>query len=158
MPSKKPVMAVTGLSLFGHFKTVYVDTTEESLGAEKMLEILENEFLPLMNRFPSPRSVITLDGSQAHPRQRIKTLCDRFGVKVLYVPHYSPDYHPIELLFNAARSVMKRNYAYNMDAAHDIVHYFSLSLDKAFTPEQACNAFVHCGIPVSPAERAWALA
>lgn len=77
--------------------------------------------------------------------------CAAKGVIALYLPPYSFDFNPIELIFNIAKMKMQRIY-------HDlkIHHIFSECISTCITPNQACNIFEHCFIPVTAAERAWA--
>ena len=37
-----------------------------------------------------------MDNATFHPRKKLKNLCRRHGIKLLYLPAYSPDYSPIE--------------------------------------------------------------
>ncbi len=40
--------------------------------------------------------VLVLDNLAAHYDKRVVPLCAAFGVRVLYLPPYSPDFNPIE--------------------------------------------------------------
>jgi transposase len=37
-----------------------------------------------------------MDNASFHPRKKLKNLCRRHGIKLLFLPAYSPDYNPIE--------------------------------------------------------------
>lgn len=38
----------------------------------------------------------TMDNATFHPPKKLKNLCRRHGMKLLFLPAYSPDYSPIE--------------------------------------------------------------
>jgi putative transposase len=37
-----------------------------------------------------------MDNASFHPPEKLKNLCRRHGIKLLFLPAYSPDYTPIE--------------------------------------------------------------
>jgi transposase len=37
-----------------------------------------------------------MDNASFHPRKKLTNLCRRHGIKLLFLPAYSPDYNPIE--------------------------------------------------------------
>jgi hypothetical protein len=37
-----------------------------------------------------------MDNASFHPPKKLKNLCRRHGIKLLFLPAYSPDYNPIE--------------------------------------------------------------
>lgn len=48
-----------------------------------------------MNSFPGPYSVLVLDNASIHKGQRLRNLCENKGVRLEYLPPYSPDYNPV---------------------------------------------------------------
>ncbi|XP_028394601.1 uncharacterized protein LOC114518809 [Dendronephthya gigantea] len=66
---------------------------------------------PYVGRFAlnEPRSVVILDNCRIHDSNKMISLVrDRGGI-VLFLPPYSPDFNPIELVFNVAKTYLKRN-------------------------------------------------
>jgi hypothetical protein len=45
-------------------------------------------------RWPEPKSVLIMDNASFHHSARIEQLCKEAGVKLLYLPPYSPDLNP----------------------------------------------------------------
>jgi transposase len=37
-----------------------------------------------------------MDNASFHPKKELKKIADRYGVHLLFLPAYSPDYNPIE--------------------------------------------------------------
>ena len=60
-----------------------------------------------LNAFPGPRSVVILDNAAIHKYQPFIELMETLGVKVFYLPPYSPFLNIIELLFNILIQIKK---------------------------------------------------
>ena len=56
-----------------------------------------------MNSFPSKNSVLVLDNAKIHHDQELLDYLDAFGVKVEFLPPYSPDLNPIESAFSTIK-------------------------------------------------------
>ncbi|CAB4438688.1 unnamed protein product [Rhizophagus irregularis] len=65
--------------------------------------------LPQMNPFPSKNSVLVLDNAKIHHDQELLDYLDAFGVKVEFLPPYSPDLNPIETAFSTIKQFLQRN-------------------------------------------------
>jgi transposase len=59
-------------------------------------------------RYPAPKSVLVMDNTSFHRSERIKQLCSDAGVKLLYLPPYSPDFNPIEEFFAELKRYIKK--------------------------------------------------
>ena len=68
--------------------------------------------LPRMNRYPGPNSVIVCDNVSFHRSELFRELWKAYGVKIIYLPPYSPHLNIIELLFNAIKSSLKKYQAF----------------------------------------------
>jgi transposase len=51
-----------------------------------------------------------MDNASFHHAERIKQLCADAGVKLIYLPPYSPDLNPIEEFFAELKAFVKRNW------------------------------------------------
>ena len=77
------------------------------------------------------------------------SLLDYSGVRLYYLPPYSPDYNPIEESFSFVKSVLLRNGAEfraavdakDMDMAHFLLH----NILAMITPEKAQQWMGHSG-------------
>lgn len=54
------------------------------------------QLLEYCGRWPEPKSVLVMDNASFHHSEQVKQLCSDAGVKLLYLPPYSPDSIPIE--------------------------------------------------------------
>ena len=61
-------------------------------------------------KFPEPKSVLIMDNASFHRTDRIEQMCSEAGVKLMYLPPYSPDLNPIEEMFAKLKGFIKRNW------------------------------------------------
>jgi len=80
-----------------------------------------------MNPYPAPQSVLVLDNCQIHHIEGVEELCEQWyfmifssrnsnciypsssGVKLVYLPPYSPDLNPLEESFSFVKSWIRRH-------------------------------------------------
>ena len=68
------------------------------------------QLLYYCGRWPEPKSVLIIDNASFHHSDIIERLCAEAGVKLLYLPPYSPDLNPIEEFFAELKTFIKRNW------------------------------------------------
>ena len=81
-----------------------------------MFEDFIEQLLPHCGRWPEPKSVFVMDNASFHRSDGVKQLCCEAGVKLLYLPPYSPDLNPIEEFFAELKTFIKRNWQSFKDA------------------------------------------
>ena len=64
--------------------------------------------IPKLSPYPGPNSVLVLDNVSFHRSIMFKALCMAYGIKIIYLPPYSPHLNVIELLFNAIKTNLKK--------------------------------------------------
>ena len=57
-----------------------------------------------MNRFPRLRSVLILDNTSSHRSKDLITIYEEAGVRLEYLPPYSPNYNTIEESFSTLKA------------------------------------------------------
>lgn len=82
-------------------------------------------------RWPAPKSVLVMDNASFHHSDRIKQMCSDAGVKLLYLPPYSPDLNPIEEFFAELKAFIKRSFQLYLDNPDQ---GFARFLSGAFVP------------------------
>jgi hypothetical protein len=80
--------------------------------------------MPVMNPYPGPNSVLILDNARIHHGGLIEEICEEYGVLLIYLPAYSPDFNPIEKSFHCTKSQLKREgrWAMTVDKAAYILN------------------------------------
>ena len=89
--------------------------------------------------------VVVMDNLTAHKRPQIKQMIEAAGASVLYLPPYSPDFNPIEMIWSKVKVLLRTIAARTIDALHD-------AFGKAFaavTPRDILACFRHCGYATS---------
>ena len=149
---------IASLSLEGVQSVTVIDINGEgNVDGERFLQAFEEDILVYCEPYPGNRSVIVMDNAQVHMKLLISAACQQRGVIVIYLPAYSFDYNPIELVFNVAKTKLRNRYGHGaLPPGFRIGDLFKSCLDDCLTPEIACNMFVKCFVPVTPEDRAWA--
>ena len=88
-----------------------------SVTGDIFLNFVEEQLLPTLMIFngTNPNSVIIMDNCSVHHIPGIADTIQKVGVLVHYLPPYSPDYNPIELLFSKVKSSLR---AMEMEMSH----------------------------------------
>jgi len=89
-----------------------------------------NEVLTRCNAFPAPNSVIILDNCVVHRHADVKLMCDEAGIRLLFLPPYSPDLNPIEETFNVLKTWIKSN-AQIIDTFPDFSDFLRYAIENS---------------------------
>jgi transposase len=133
-----PAMTINGYMSYKVF--------QGAITSELMEEFLEYQVLPFCNPHPAPNSVIVLDNASIHRSSRIRQLCEAAGVRLEYLPPYSPDYNPIEKSFKQLKGWIKRHAdeAEIFDEFGAFIHY---SIQQVCCDIDCRAWFRKCGYP-----------
>jgi DDE superfamily endonuclease len=69
------------------------------------------QLLSHCGRWPEPNSVLAMDNASFHHTERIKQMRDAAGVKLVYLPPYSPDLNPVEEFFAELKQFFKKHWS-----------------------------------------------
>lgn len=95
---------------------IYPGSTDSIIFEDYIEQLLQH-----YGRWPAPKSVLVIDNASIHYSDQISQLCEEAGVKLLYLPPYSPDLNPIEEFFAELKAFVRRNW-----------HCYSNSPDQDF--------------------------
>jgi transposase len=88
-----------------------------------------------------PGDLVVLDNLSSHKSARTRELIEAAGAELVFLPPYSPDLNPIEMVFakikQALRSLACRTQRALWDSIQPVL--------DAVTPTDAANCFRHCG-------------
>lgn len=111
------------------------------------------QLLQHCGKWPEPKSVLVMDNASFHHSDRIKQLCSDAGVKLLYLPPYSPDFNPIEEFFAELKAYIKKawsTYEQNPDQGFDV--FLRRCVHEVGAKQQSAEGhFRHAGITVEKA-------
>ncbi len=88
-----------------------------------------------------PGDVVIMDNLSSHKRQRIRELIEDAGARLVFLPAYSPDLNPIELVFAKIKQLLRSMACRTRDA---LWRAMQSVLDQV-TPSDAINCYKHCG-------------
>ncbi len=85
--------------------------------------------------------VVVLDNLSSHKRRRTRELIEAAGAELVYLPPYSPDLNPIEMVFAKVKQALRSLACRTRDALWDAMQ----SVLETVTASDAANCFSHCG-------------
>lgn len=85
--------------------------------------------------------VVIMDNLSSHKRQRVRTLIGSTGARLQFLPPYSPDLNPIEMIFSKVKQALRSLACRTRDALWNAMQ----SVLDCVTTEDANNCFKHCG-------------
>ncbi len=88
-----------------------------------------------------PGDVVIMDNLSSHKRRRIRDLIEAAGAHLVFLPAYSPDLNPIELVFAKIKQLLRSMACRTRDALWKAMQGV---LDQV-TPSDAMNCYKHCG-------------
>lgn len=85
--------------------------------------------------------VVVMDNLSSHKRARTRDLIEDAGARLVFLPAYSPDLNPIEMVFSKVKQLLRSLGCRTKD---ELWHAMQSVLDQ-ITPSDAANCFAHCG-------------
>lgn len=136
-----PAYTVDGILL----ARIYTGSTDAAWFEDFVEQLLHH-----CGKWPEPRSVLVMDNASWHNKERLERLCADAGVKLLFLPPYSPDFNPIEEFFSEFKSYIKKcwNEYYNLIKA-DFKAFLRLCIRAVGSRKASARGhFRNAGIPV----------
>jgi transposase len=92
---------------------------------------------------PSLRSgdIVVMDNLGAHKNERTLALIEQAGAEVRFLPAYSPDLNPIEMMWSKVKSLLRKKQARN---SPDLLAAIACAL-SAVTAQDSLGWFAACG-------------
>lgn len=85
--------------------------------------------------------IVVMDNLSSHKVEGVREAIEKAGAELRYLPPYSPDLNPIEPAFSKFKKLLRDGAARTLDKLETLCGQV---LD-AFTPDECCNYFQHCG-------------
>jgi transposase len=85
--------------------------------------------------------VVILDNLSSHKRQRVRELIEAAGARLVFLPPYSPDLNPIEMIFAKIKQSLRSLACRTCEALWAAMQ----SVLDQVTPNDAANCYNHCG-------------
>lgn len=88
-----------------------------------------------------PGDLVVMDNLSPHKNERTLELIRAVGAKVTFLPAYSPDFNPIEMMWSKLKALLR---AAEARTHADLLAAIGRAL-RAITPQDAINWFAACG-------------
>lgn len=111
-------------------------TVEGALTAEVFRSYLREILLPTL----SPGDILVMDNLSAHKDREALGLLEEAGVKMRFLPAYSPDLNPIELMWSKVKALLRKAEA----PPETLLLAIGDALSRV-TQKDAIHWFAHCG-------------
>jgi transposase len=112
-------------------------TIDAAMDGEIFITYVERVLLPTLRA----GDVVVMDNLSAHKRPQVVRAIEGAGATVLYLPPYSPDFTPIEMIWSKVKRLLRSYAARTIDALHE-------AFGRAFaavTTSDIAGCFRHCG-------------
>ena len=88
-----------------------------------------------------PGDIVVMDNLSSHKRETTRKLIEDVEARVLFLPPYSPDLNPIEMVFAKIKHLLRSLECRTRKALWEAMQ----SVLDAVTPSDAINCYKHCG-------------
>ncbi|KAJ5340390.1 hypothetical protein N7541_009514 [Penicillium brevicompactum] len=136
-----PAYAHDGIVLSRVFK----GSTDASVFEDFIEQLLQH-----CGKWPEQKSVLVMDNASFHHSGRIKQMCSEAGVKLVYLPPYSPDLNPIGEYFAELKAFIRRNWqSYEENPAQGFDNFLEWCVDVVGARKKSAEGhFRHAGLGV----------
>ena len=86
-----------------------------------------------------PGQTVLLDNLSSHKGAKVQALIEEQGCRLVYLPAYSPDFNPIEMLFSKLKALLRKEAARTTDT---VIEALGLAL-RAVTSKDILGWFQH---------------
>jgi transposase len=107
------------------------------INGECFLAYVEHVLVPELR----PGDIVILDNLSSHKNQAAARAVAEAGARLLFLPPYSPDLNPIEMMFAKFKELLRRAEARTVEALWSAIGRL---LDQ-ITPAECANYLRHCG-------------
>ena len=85
--------------------------------------------------------MVVMDNFSSHKPARTRERIEAAGAQLVFLPQYSPDLNPIEMVFSKVKQLLRSLAWRTVDALWSAMQ----SVLDQVTPSDAVNCFRHCG-------------
>ena len=120
---------------------LYSRVIDGAMNGPAFLAYTEQFLLPTLR----PGDIVILDNLSSHKVSGVREAIEAAGATVLYLPPYSPDLNPIELVFSNLKRLLRDAAERTFEALWQTIG----RLLERFSPAECTNYIRHCGFAQS---------
>lgn len=84
-------------------KTAYT-TYQGGTTNDKFIDYLKNVLAPTLH----DGDIVVMDNMKTHHSKAVRSVIDKLHINVVYLPPYSPDFNPIEMMWSKIKSILRK--------------------------------------------------
>jgi transposase len=108
-----------------------------AINGELFVAYIEQQVVPTL----APGDVLIMDNLPVHKAAGVRAALEAAGTTLLFLPAYSPDLNPIEMVFAKMKALLRKAAVRTVDALWRAIGKIS----QALTREECVNYLRHCG-------------
>lgn len=112
-------------------------TIEGAINSEVFRVYVRDVLLPTL----TAGDILVMDNLSTHKDRESLEMLKQAGVTVRFLPAYSPDYNPIEMMWSKVKALLRKAEARTNET---LLHAIGHALDQV-TKKDATHWFAHCG-------------
>lgn len=112
-------------------------TFEGTLNKEIFAGYVRNQLAPTLDS----DDTLVMDNSSVHKSKLVRETLDELGIKVLFLPSYSPDFNPIELMWAYVKAILRKLKARTSETLIPALGYALSCVSQSLIAAW----FLHCG-------------
>lgn len=116
-----------------------------AMNTDLFLAYLEQMLIPALVA-AKPGAVVILDNLKPHKVPAVRAKLEAAGLRLLYLPPYSPDFSPIEPAWSKLKALLRAAAAQTLPALETAL----AAALTAITTADIRGWFTHCGYPLAP--------
>lgn len=102
------------------------------------VDYLENVLIPTLEK----GDIVIMDNMCSHHVKKVAEVLEKAGMKLLYLPPYSPDFKPIDKLWSKIKAILRMIKARTLDALPDAID----TAFSAISPSDCRGWFESCSV------------
>ena len=107
------------------------------------LAYVQQQLVPTLR----PGDIVIMDNLSSHKIAGVRKAIEAIGARVVYLPPYSPDFNPIEMIFAKLKYLVRSGAPRTVDALWDLLG----RLVDAFPADECRHYLHHCGYAATSA-------
>ena len=111
-----------------------------SLSGEIFVDYLEKVLIPTLET----GDIIIMDNMRSHHIKKIAEVLENAGMKLLYLPPYSPDFNPIEKMWSKIKAILRKLKARTDDALPKAIELAFKSVSSSDCKGWFESCFMYC--------------
>lgn len=107
------------------------------MNGETFLAYVQQQLVPTLQA----GDIVVCDNLSAHKVAGVREAIEGVGAKLVYLPRYSPDFNPLELVFSKLKWLLRTAAIRTVNA---LWNFLGKTLDR-FPADECTRYFRHCG-------------